>query len=89
MRVVVPPLGPVADRVRLTVPVPEAVIEPERDHVLPEFVVVVALRWQVPPEQPRLEVRVAPRPPGVWNERVPETWPGVRLMLALCDQPGE
>ena len=85
----VPPLGPVAERVRLTVPVPDLEIEAERDHVLPEFIVIVELRWQVPPEQPRLKVRVAPRPPGVWNERVPETWPGIRLMLALCDQPGE
>jgi hypothetical protein len=89
VRVVVPPLGPVLERVRLTVPVPEAVIEAERDHVLPELVVVVELRWQVPPEQLRLPDRVAPRPPGVWNERVPEIWPGVRLILALCDQPGE
>jgi len=53
--------------------VPEAVVEPERDHVFPEFVVVVALRWQVPPEQLRLKVRVAPRPPGLWNDRVPDT----------------
>lgn len=88
VRLVVAPLGPVLERVRLTVPVPEAVTEAERDQVFPEFVVVVRLRSQVPPEQLRLEVRVAPWPPGVWNERVPETWPGIRLMLALCDQPG-
>ena len=88
VRVLVPPLGPVADRVRVTVPVPEAVVERERDQVFPEFVVVVALRWQVPPEQPWLKVRVAPRPLGVWNERVPDTWPGIRLTFALCDQPG-
>ena len=84
----VPPFGPVAERVRLTVPVPDLEIEAERENVFPEFVVVVRLRWQVPPEQPRLKVCVAPRPPGVWNERVPETWPGIRLMFALCDQPG-
>jgi len=86
--VALPPRGPLAVRVRLTVPLPEAVIEPERDQVLPELVVVVRLLWQVPLEQLRLVVRVAPRPPGVWNERVADTWPGVRLMLALCDQPG-
>jgi len=73
VRLVVVPLGPVLERVRLTVPVPEAVTEAERESVLPEFVVTVELRWQVPPEQPRLKVCVAPRPPEVWNERVPET----------------
>jgi hypothetical protein len=88
VRAVVPPLGPVVDRVRLTVPVPERVTEPECDQVFPEFVVVVRLPVQVPPEQLRLKVRVAPRPYGVWNERVPDAWPGARLTVALCDQPG-
>lgn len=86
--VAVLPRGPLAVRVRLIVPLPEAVTERECDQVLPELVVVVRLRWQVPLEQLRLVVRVAPRPPGVWNERVADTWPGARLMLALCDQPG-
>jgi hypothetical protein len=87
LRVEVPPRGPLTVRVRLTVPL-EAVIEPERDQVLPDFVVVDTLFVQVPPEQPRLKVRVAPRPPDVSNDRVPDSWPGVRLTLALCDQPG-
>jgi hypothetical protein len=34
--------------------------EPERDQVLPELVVVVAVREQLPPEQPRLKVRLKP-----------------------------
>ena len=84
----VAPFGPVTVRVRLAVPVPDREMELERVNVFPEFVVIVEFRWQVPPEQLRLKLRVAPRPFGVWNERVPDTWPGVRLMFAPCDQPG-
>ena len=78
-------LGPVA--LRLVV-VPLALCVRVLLQLLPEFVVTVWLCVQVPPEQVRLKLRVAPCPLGLVNERVPERMPGERVTVELCDQPG-
>jgi hypothetical protein len=60
LRDTLPPFGPVAVLSQFAVPLPGADTEPERDQVLPEFVVVVDLAEQIPPEQPRSKLRVPP-----------------------------